>query len=88
MLGIGWMEMAVIVVVALVVVGPEKLPEAVRGVAKVYQGLRRAFTEAQGAVKTEMASLERELERSAEPPENGPERQAPTNREGRADERA
>lgn len=61
MLGIGWTEMLVIAAVALVVVGPEKLPETVRGVARVYHGLRRAFTEAQGTVKSEMALLEREL---------------------------
>ncbi len=79
-LGIGWMEMVVIAAVGLLVVGPEKLPEVVRGVAKVYHGLRRAFTEAQSTVKTEMALLERELNQSVEPEKTGPPRQSPTDR--------
>lgn len=66
MFGIGWMEMVVIAVVALVVVGPDKLPEMARGLAKFYHGLRATLDETQTAVKTEMALLERDLNQAAE----------------------
>jgi sec-independent protein translocase protein TatB len=38
MLGMGWVEIFLIVIVALVVIGPDKLPEVARGLAK---GLRQ-----------------------------------------------
>jgi Tat protein translocase TatB subunit len=85
------MEMLVIAAVALVVVGPEKLPEAVRGVARFYHGLRKAFMEAQSTVKSEMALLERELQQTSltEPGKNGAARPAPAvPQEDQADERA
>ncbi|UQZ90252.1 twin-arginine translocase subunit TatB [Deltaproteobacteria bacterium Smac51] len=46
MFGIGWGEMVVIGLVALVVVGPEKLPELARTVGKIYGQLRQAAAEA------------------------------------------
>jgi sec-independent protein translocase protein TatB len=41
MLDLAWSEIALIAVVALVVIGPKDLPEAVRGVARGIQKLRR-----------------------------------------------
>lgn len=41
MLDLAWSEIALIAVVALVVIGPKDLPEAVRGVARGVQKLRR-----------------------------------------------
>lgn len=40
MLGIGWSEILIILVIALVVLGPEKLPELARLVAKLMRDLR------------------------------------------------
>jgi sec-independent protein translocase protein TatB len=48
MLGLDWTELALIVVVAVVVIGPKDLPEAVRGIAKGIQKLRRMAGEFQG----------------------------------------
>ncbi|WP_137176882.1 Sec-independent protein translocase protein TatB [Roseomonas sp. AR75] len=48
MLGLDWTELALIAVVAVVVIGPKDLPEAVRGVAKGIQKLRRMAGEFQG----------------------------------------
>ncbi len=42
MLGVGWTEMIVIAGVALVVVGPERLPKVMRELGKWYGQLRRA----------------------------------------------
>ncbi|MGG5808503.1 Sec-independent protein translocase protein TatB [Falsiroseomonas sp. CW058] len=50
MLGLDWSELALIAVVAVVVIGPKDLPDAVRGIAKGIQKLRRMAGEFQGHV--------------------------------------
>ena len=50
MLGLDWSELALIAVVAVVVIGPKDLPDAVRGIAKGIQKLRRMAGEFQGQV--------------------------------------
>ncbi len=50
MLDLAWTELALIAVVAIVVIGPKDLPDAVRGVAKGIQKLRRMASEFQGHV--------------------------------------
>ncbi len=47
MFDLAWSEIALIGVVALVVIGPKDLPEAIRGVAKGVQKLRRMASEFQ-----------------------------------------
>ena len=47
MFDLAWSEIAVIAVVAVVVIGPKDLPEAIRGVAKGIQKLRRMAGEFQ-----------------------------------------
>jgi sec-independent protein translocase protein TatB len=47
MFDLAWSEIALIGVVALVVIGPKDLPEAIRGVAKGIQKLRRMASEFQ-----------------------------------------
>jgi sec-independent protein translocase protein TatB len=48
MFDLAWSEIALIAVVALVVIGPKDLPEAIRGVAKGIQKLRRMANEFRG----------------------------------------
>ncbi len=48
MFDLAWSEIAVIAAVAVIVVGPKDLPEAIRGVAKSIQKLRRMAGEFQG----------------------------------------
>jgi sec-independent protein translocase protein TatB len=48
MLGLDWTELALIAVVAVVVIGPKDLPEAVRGIAKGIQKLRAMAGQFQG----------------------------------------
>jgi len=50
MLDLAWSEIALIAVVALVVIGPKDLPEAVKGVARGIQKLRRMAGEFQSQV--------------------------------------
>ena len=47
MLDLAWSEIALIAVVALVVIGPKDLPEAIKGAAKGIQSLRRKIAEFQ-----------------------------------------
>ena len=45
MFGIGTFEMIIILVIALVVVGPNKLPGIVRGISKGIREFRRSLLE-------------------------------------------
>jgi Tat protein translocase TatB subunit len=45
MFGIGTFEMIIILVIALVVVGPNKLPGIVRGISKGIREFRRSLIE-------------------------------------------
>lgn len=47
MLDLAWSEIALIAVVAIVVIGPKDLPDAIKGVAKGIQSLRRKVSEFQ-----------------------------------------
>ena len=46
MFDLAWSEIALIGVVALVVIGPKDLPEAIHGVARGISKLRRRFEDA------------------------------------------
>ncbi|UCD57798.1 MAG: twin-arginine translocase subunit TatB [Candidatus Hydrogenedentota bacterium] len=56
MIGIGPMEILVILIVALIVIGPEKMPELARSLARLMRDLRRAMDE----VREQFEELTRE----------------------------
>lgn len=58
MFGIGGMEFVLILIVALVVLGPDHLPRVMRTLGKTVGDLRRASTEFQRTMNTEMAQHE------------------------------
>ena len=64
--GIGWMEMVVIGMVALIVVGPERLPQAARTVGKVIgyvtKQVRNIQEEIRKPVEDEVHSLKSSFE--------------------------
>lgn len=60
MLGIGIPELMVILVVALVVLGPQRLPEVARMLGRAYGQLRRASEEFQHTIRQDLAALERQ----------------------------
>lgn len=45
-MGIGWMEVLVILVLALIVLGPDKLPEISRSLGKTVREIRQSVNEA------------------------------------------
>jgi TatA/E family protein of Tat protein translocase len=59
---VGWQEMVIIFVVALVLFGPKKLPELGRTLGKAITEFRRASSELKATFDREMQSLERENE--------------------------
>lgn len=50
MLDIGWTEIAVILVIAILVVGPKDLPKAMRSVAKIVGKVKAMMREFQGNI--------------------------------------
>lgn len=74
MFGIGWGELLVIAAVALVVLGPEKLPEAARAAGKIYGSLYRTMTEARENIRAELdlSALESKPRDEVAPPASPP----------------
>jgi len=54
MLSVGSSELIVIVVIALIVVGPKRLPEVLRGAAKVYKSFMDAINEAKKEIEEDI----------------------------------
>jgi len=54
MLGVGWGEILVAALVALLVLGPGKLPEAARTAGRFYGRLHRFLSEARAALRAEI----------------------------------
>lgn len=50
MLDIGWTEIAVILIIAILVVGPKDLPKAMRSVAKIVGKVKAMMREFQGNI--------------------------------------
>ena len=60
MLGVGFPELLLILVVALVILGPQRLPEVARMLGRAYAQLRRASEEFQHTIRQDLAALERQ----------------------------
>ena len=64
--GIGLPEMALIMIVALLIFGPKKLPEIGRSVGKAVRGFQEASNEFQNEFKREAEQLEQAVKTTAE----------------------
>lgn len=60
MLGVGFPELVLILVVALIILGPQRLPEVARMLGRAYAQLRRASEEFQNTMRQDLATLERQ----------------------------
>ena len=60
MFGIGLPELVVILAVALIVLGPQRLPEVARMLGRAYGQLRRASEEFQNTIRQDLAAIERQ----------------------------
>lgn len=57
MFGIGFTEVIIIGIIALLVVGPDKLPDAASKLGRFIWDLRRAWDDVRDSVRTEMMSI-------------------------------
>ncbi|CEJ46298.1 TatA/E family twin arginine-targeting protein translocase [Umezakia ovalisporum] len=64
--GIGLPEMALIMVVALLIFGPKKLPEIGRSIGKAVRGFQEASNEFQNEFKREAEQIEQAVKTSAQ----------------------
>ncbi|MCK4274699.1 MAG: twin-arginine translocase TatA/TatE family subunit [Dehalococcoidales bacterium] len=90
-LGIGSWEILLIIVLALIVLGPAKLTDFARTLGKTVRAIRKASTDLTSAVNRELDSIQEEPtkeEKQSQPPspdasEQGPEAEktGPTDRE-------
>ena len=62
MFGIGLPEMIIIAVVALIFIGPDKLPGVLRSIGKGLVELKRATSDVRTTVQEEMQKIEDEIE--------------------------
>ena len=62
MFGIGLPEMIIIAVVALIFIGPDKLPGVLRSIGKGLVELKRATSDVSSTVEEEMHKIEEEIE--------------------------
>jgi Tat protein translocase TatB subunit len=60
MFGIGFPELIMILAVALIILGPQRLPEVARMLGRAYAQLRRASEEFQNTIRQDLAALERQ----------------------------
>lgn len=60
MFGIGLPELILILVLALLVLGPQRLPEAARMLGRGYSYLRQASEEFQNTIKQDIAAMDRQ----------------------------
>lgn len=56
LLGIGFNEFMLLTILALVIIGPQRLPEVARGIGKLMAQFRRATSDLRDAVNTEINS--------------------------------
>mgnify|MGYP001232784784 CR=1 FL=1 len=62
MFGIGLPEMIIIAIVALIFIGPDKLPGVIRSIGKGLVELKRATSDVRSTVQEEMQKIEDEIE--------------------------
>ncbi len=62
MFNVSTSEMAIIAVVALLVLGPGRLPELARGIGKFMREFRKQTDEVRGVVEREFYQMDRKLE--------------------------
>ena len=60
MFGIGLPELLLILVLGLLVLGPQRLPEVARTVGRLYGQLRRASEEFQRTIRQDLETLDRQ----------------------------
>ena len=59
MFGLGWQELVIILVIALIIFGPKKLPELGKSLGQAIRGFREGSTKATEEAKKELKEIEK-----------------------------
>ena len=57
MFGIGWTEIMVIMIVAVIVLGPKRLPEAMKQVARIFKDIKSTVDDVKNSVIAEVDDI-------------------------------
>jgi sec-independent protein translocase protein TatB len=66
MFGLGFGEIIIVAILALVLLGPDRLPEAAKTLGKTLQDLRKATDGLKGQLEAEMYSVEKAVKKAIE----------------------
>ena len=61
MFGLGWQELVIILVIALIIFGPKKLPELGKSLGQAIRGFRDGTTKATEEAKKELKEIEKSV---------------------------
>lgn len=67
MFGIGMPELMIVLVIALIVIGPKNLPEIAKTLGRGYLQFQKAFKEVKGTIDEEIDDIKKEADL---PPDN------------------
>jgi sec-independent protein translocase protein TatB len=77
MFGLGFGEIVIVAILALVLLGPDKLPEAAKALGKTLQDLKKATDGLKGQLEAEMYSVEKAVKKAIDGTEAGAAPQVP-----------
>jgi sec-independent protein translocase protein TatB len=77
MFGLGFGEIVIVAILALVLLGPDKLPEAAKMLGKTLQDLKKATDGLKGQLEAEMYSVEKVVKKAIDGVEAGPGPEVP-----------
>ena len=64
MFGLGFGEIVIVAILALVLLGPDQLPEAAKALGKTLQDLKKATDGLKGQLEAEMYSVEKAVKKA------------------------
>jgi sec-independent protein translocase protein TatB len=76
MFGMSMTEIVIIAILALVLLGPDRLPEAAKTIAKTVKDLRKVSEGLKGQIESEFSKVERSIDQAINAPEVPPVAQA------------
>ena len=61
MFGLGWQELVIILVIALIIFGPKKLPELGKSLGQAIRGFKEGTDKATDAARKEIKDIEKSV---------------------------
>lgn len=69
MFGLGWQELTIILVIALIIFGPKKLPELGKSLGQAIRGFREGTDKVKESAKKEISEIEKTIKDGVGPEE-------------------